>query len=470
MRIFTLIMAFSLFATANSYASDQNIELLDSNLIAKLHLADVAKDGQMVGAYVVSFRPQKGQSINKVTFLLNPGLEFIKADAGRKRLAATSKLTAVTGMDLLELNTVDIDLGKTLIGTDRIDIAIHYRGFLEELSWTGLAGVKETLNPDFTMLRAQGFAYPVFAEANLSSIKSAWAKKGFLQFANITLPGANEIIGSLGVAEKTLVDEKTKVSLKSNRPTSLMALAIAPYQSLSSGPVTASFLKSSEAGPVQLLGLVSTQVATLERLLGAPTSGNTLNIINVPEGYGSSAATGAIFVETGFFEAPSLTPQIKKAIGDLWKSSNAGKAGNWSNGLDRVTDLLISRPDMLAEFQMVLLSTNKQLFASNKRLSKTALEDYVIEGLYAEVDEVSALAFTALHDILGHDRFFAMVRGLRAELNNGYADMATVAEFLQKNLKNKKARKFAKNWFSGKKAGKEINKADSFSRLVKAYK
>jgi len=470
MRIFILAILFTLFTAPYSHANDQNLELLDSNLIAKLHLADIPKDGQMVGAYVVSFRPKKGQSVNTITILLNPGLEFIKADAGRTPLAATSRVAAIQGMDMLELNVVDINLGKTLTGTNRIDIAIHYRGYLEELSWTGLTGVKETLHPDFTMLRAQSFAYPVFAQPTMSAIKKAWAGKAFLQFADVTLPGANEIVGSLNVAEKKLVGAKTKVTLKSNRTTSPMALAIAPYQNISSGPVTVSFLDGGRSGANRLLSAATAQISAMERLLGAPTSNAALNIIAVPNGYGTSAASGAIFVETGFFDAPSITPAIKKAIGDLWKSTNAGKAGNWSNGLDRVIDLLIYHPDMLAEFQMILLSTNKQLFASNKRLGKIALENYGIEGLSAEADEVSALAFTALHDILGREEFFKMVRGLRSSLNDGYVDMTTVAEFLQKNLKNKKARKFAKNWFSGKKAGKDINKAHNFLGMVKTYK
>jgi len=451
-------------------ATSSDIELLDSNLIAKLHLADVAKDGQMVGAYVVSFRPQKGRSVRKVTLLLNPGLTFIKADAGRRRLSTTSTVTPVAGMDMLELNAVEIDLGKTLTGTDRIDVAIHYRGFLEDLSWTGLTGVKETLSPNFTMLRAQGFAYPVFAEANLASIKNAWANNGFLQFADITLPGANEIVGTLSITEKTLVGEQTKVALKSNRPTSLMTLAIAPYQSLSSGPVTASFLRGGEAGATQLLGLVTAQMDSLARLLGAPTSGATLNIINVPDGYGNSAATGAIFLETSFLNTPSLTKKIKKTINDLWKSSNAGKPGNWSNGLDRLVDLTIANPDMMQEFEMMTFNTAQQLFAANKLVGKTALEDYVVEGLSTEGDDVSALAFAVLYNLLGRDEFFKTVRNLRSDLTGGYADMASVTEFLRKNLKNKKAKKFAKNWFSSNKAGKDMAKAKSFAALVKRYR
>ena len=470
MRFTSFFLLVLLLVAPNAKASNNDIELLDSNLIAKLHFADIAKDGQMVGAYVVSFRPKKGRSVNKVTVLLNPGLEFIKADAGRSRLAANSRLTLVTGMDLLELNKIEIDLGKTLTGTDRIDIAIHYRGFLEELSWTGLTGVKETLSPNFTMLRAQAFAYPVFAEANLASIKNAWANKGFLQFADITLPGANVIVGTLDITEKNLVGEQTKVALKSNRPTNLMALAIAPYQSLSSGPVTASFLHGGEAGAKQLLGLVAGQMDSLANLLGAPTSGATLNIINVPNGYGNSAATGALFLETSFLSAPSLTPKIKKTINDLWKSNNAGKSGNWSNGLDKLIDLEIANPDMMQEFQMMTFNTAEQLFGANKLIGKTALEDYVVEGLLTEGDNVSGLAFAVLYNLLGRDEFFKMVRNLRADLNSGYADMATVAEFLQKNLRNKKAKKFAKNWFSSGKAGKDMAKAASFHALVKRYK
>jgi len=470
MRFGAFFLIFFVFPPLALNAASKDIDLLDANLVAKLHLADVAKDGQMVGAYVVSFRPQKGRSVRRVTALLNPGLTFVKADAGRKRLSATSTIAPVAGLDMLELNVIEIDLGKTLTGTNRIDIALHYRGYLEELSWTGLSGVKETLSPEFTMLRAQSFAYPVFAEPNIAAIKKAWADDSFLQFADITLPGANEIVGSLTTGDKTIIEAQTKTTLKSRRPSKAMALAIGPYQTTSAGPVMVSLLSSSDISTARtLLDATATEVRATERLLGAPTSGAKLNIIEVPDGYGNSAVAGAIFRESSFFQEPAVTPDIKKAVGNLWKSNNAGKAGNWSNGLDRVTDVLISNPDMAAEHQMMLFGTGKQLFASQKNLNKTALEDYMIEGFASESDDISALAFATLHAVLGRDDFFKMVRGLRAETSAGYADMTTVAEFLQKNLRNKKARKFAKNWFSGTKAGKDMAKAKSFYDLVKRY-
>jgi len=470
MRFTGFFLLLAIFFAPAAAATNDNIQLLDANLIAKLHLADVAKDGQMVGAYVMSFRPKTGHSVNSVTVLLNPGLEFIKADAGKARLAATSAITPVAGMDMLELNAVKINLGRTLSGTKRMDIAIHFRGYLEELSWTGLDGVKEILSPEFTMLRAQAFAYPVFADADIKSIRKAWTNQRFLQFADITIPGANEIVGALSVAEKTVVGTGTKTTLKSKRPSSPMALAIGPFQSSASGPVTVSHLGDNDAGAQTTLKAAAAQVSATESLLGAPTGGARLNIIEVPAGFGNSTTAGAIFREGSFFSAPTITPDIKKAISDLWKSNNAGNAGNWSNGLDRLIDILLANPDMLPEFQMMQFETTKQLFGANKLLGKTALTDYVIEGLAAESDEISALGFMVLRDILGQDAFFKLVRGLRTSLSNGYADMETVAEFLKDNLKNKKAKKFAKNWFSSNKAGKDMAKAKSFADLVKRYR
>ena len=86
------------------------------------------------------------------------------------------------------------------------------------------------------------------------------------------------------------------------------------------------------------------------------------------------------------------------------------------------------------------------------------------------MSRASILAFLALHELLGSDDFFALVRGLRAELSVGYVDMQTVADYLDQHIKNRKARKFAENWFSKGRIGKDMAKAGSFEELVALYR
>lgn len=475
MRLPVLFLLFAMFLAPAAQSQSGAIELMNGNLIAKLHLDETPRNGQMVGAYIVSIRPNSNTPVNKVTVLLNPGLQFVKADAGRQRLTAQSSISAVQGMDTLELNVIEINLPTTLSaanrnsGKDRIDIAIHYRGYLEDLSWTGLTGVKDTLSPHFTMVRAESFAYPVFAEASIASIRKALNHKSFPQAASIEYSGAGTAVSNLTVESKNIAGNKTSADLSTENSAQLMSVAIGAFSVTSNNTVSVAYLDGNQQGAARVSNLFAAEANSLKEMLG-PVSGATIKIVEMPDGFVSNAPSELIFVNRDFMNAPTITSAHKSRIFGLWKLNKSGREGHWGGGLDAVISTAVTAPDMMSEVQMMQFSAAKQLFNANKKMGATALADYAVDGFSAQSDQVSQLAFAVLYDLLGRDDFFAFTRGLRAEFSSGYRDMEAVAAYLQKNLKNKKAKKFAKNWFSSGKAGKDMAKAKSFAELKARYK
>ena len=470
MRLLSFIAIFFGISNTALAADDSDIELLNSTLITKLHLDPTANRGQMVGAYQVSFRNTTNAPLSRVSLLLNPSLSFVKATgSGGAMLAISSDVTAVAGYELLELNVANVRLPEPLGADKRTEIVIHYKGYLTNMTYMAIDGVKETLNPDFTMIRADSFGYPVFAEPKRSSVDAAFAHKPFQQVAFIEYPGSNDIAGSLGVADKTQSGGKTKVEMKSNAATGLFAAAIAPYSHLEAGPVRVSYLTGGMASAQNFLSLAAREAARIENLLGRPSGTAELRFIELPAGYGSSPAKGAYFSESSFFDTSSIAPDIKNAILDLWKSSGGGTPGHWSNGLDAFVQIAISTPENIATFQQSNFTASQQLFSTDKRMGKTSLADYTIEGYSDQSDTVNALAYSTLYALLGPEAFFNFVKSLRVETRGQYVDAEQVADFMKRNIKDKAAKKFVKNWFSSGRAGKDMAKAKSFEDLLKRY-
>ncbi len=465
MRFAVFFVVFILFFTPTVVAQTSDIDILDANLVAKLHLDPNPRDGQIVGAYVMSFRPKGDKVIKHLSVLLNPGLQFIRAERRKRPLKATSQIAAIEGMDMLELNHVTIDLGKPLKESKRTNIIIHFRGYLEDLSWTGLVGVQETLNPDFTILRSESFAYPVFADPNIKSIKAAWATKPFIQFADITLPEPTGIVGTLEVSNKTVEDEKTNVELKNKHPTSPLALAIAPYERLKNGPISVAYLKGNKAGATRVVDLFTAKIAQLSHSLGTPKG--TLNIVELPTGYVTKTKATTLFVGSDYLADPTLSKADKNRIYALWNFNQTGRSGHWGNGIDRAVYAALSNPSGIDRFQSAQFEKVTRALSSDKYLQKTPISEMAPS---ATTDDISAFAFSVLYDLLGRDAFFDLVRSLRSDLSAGYIDLETVTDALLKTVQNKKAKKFIKNWFSGSKAGKDMAKAKNFAALIKRYK
>ncbi len=474
-RIITFI--FVIFSTGNLANANDNIELLNSTLITKLHLDASPDRAQMLAAYQVSFRNKGDAPLEKVTILLNPGLQVSKVlGAGGRKLQTRNRNAHIAGREPLRLNAVDITLASPLKHNSRREIVIHYAGSLEDLSLVGLPQSREVLHPTFTMLRAQGFAYPVFARPEMQAIEAAWHGKPFHQVAFVEVNGNQKVVGNLAFAEKTINSGKTNFELKSTQPTGPLALAIGDYDIGRNSGISTAYRGGQSAAATNIATAVQTYAHSLTRKLGAPKSDAMLTILSVPDGYGSGHSEGLIYVEDSMFDAATLTgdtdfaAKVRGAVRDMWLLNPSHSTGHWANGVDRFilasntpsTDILVFKEQLFGE---VLA-----LEAQNEKLGKTPLTDFTIEGFDAEADIINTLAFAVLHDLLGDEGFWGLTRQLRADLSAGYTDTSTVLDFLDRTLENRSAKKFVTNWFEKGRMGKDLAKAKTYAELVKRYR
>lgn len=471
MRLTLFLVFLSLLMMAPTIHAQENVQLLNSTLITKLHFDRTPHQGQMVGALQISFRNTTGAPITNISVLLNPGLNFERVVGPQNaNLRFDAALSPVEGMDSLQLNAATIRLAEPLEQKQRIEIVIHYKGFLQRLSDAGLAGVDETLDPDFTMIRAQSFGYPVFAKPTIKSIESAWHEQQFQQVAFVEYPGSNLIAGSVPVASKTIDGNKTNVELRAPGTTGLLALAVAPYDTLTDEYLSVAYTASNALAAKAFFNDAAVEVQKLAALLGKPARGANLAIAELPNGYRTGPNIGNLFVNSAFFDAPRITAPMKQAMLDMWRFNSGRINGHWANGLDTfIQTAALGEAQALNTFRNETFNSVRSMVAENPALSKTPLADFVIEGFDQNQAQYSALAFALLYEIVGHDIFFETMKSLRTHLAGSYADMASVGDYLGRSLKNKQAGKFVKNWFLNGRSGKDLAKVDSFAKLVERY-
>lgn len=495
-----LVISLLVLIATKTVWTDDRAELLNATLVARFHFAEQATDGQMVGAYQVSFRNTTEKPLTAVSILLNPGLRVDQVQGpGGARLQHTSRTATIVGLSPLELNAIDVRLPKPLTDkVGRFEIVIHYRGFLEDLSVAGLRGVKETLHPDFTMIRAQSFGYPVFASPEKASIIKAWNHKPFHQVAFLDIPGSNSVIGSLNVSQKTTKGAYTKFEMKSDNPTNLTMLAIAPFRI----ETHEAWKKATITDNNKQLEKTSRWVEALTKrftdALGPAPIGQKIKLIEVPAGYNFywPRSKGILFsgpsqnnpepptpVTIGGWEKilEGVANRVKGQMQDdrrylmdarrkvfsIWLTNQSGRDGHWGNGLDSaLTNALLGN---IPSGNKLMFARASQLLEEKPLFAKVPIADLASESQDKEADIFSGLAFTVLNELLGEDHFFTLVRGLREELSAGYADMQSVAEYLDTNLRHRGAQKFAANWFRKGRIGKDMKKADSFDELVALY-
>ena len=449
-------------------SANEHTDLLNATLITKLHLDRSEARAQMLGAYQVSFRNTGDAPLSSVTVLLNPGLKVMKVQGpGGRALRFNARAAAVAGPAGLSLLAAEITLAEAVQPNGRHEIVIHYSGKLEDLSLMGLKEAREILHPDFTMLRAEGFAYPVFAHPDMASIGAAWGHKPFLQVAFVEVNGEQKVVGNLMVAEKTLNGSKVNFELKSAQPVGPLTLAVGDYESLRAGNLVVAYRAGQRSEADAVMERMSSEMARLAAHYGTPRSGAELTVASVRDGYGSSMGPGLVLVPDSQFGAGL---SLGTALTDMWMLNPAKVQGHWATATDTFIRAHAADSGSLAALKQHAFDDALALVNRNAAAGKTALVDFAAEGLRTESDVMTTLAFALLHDILGDEAFWTLIRGMRTELSSGYTDLATVADYLDRTLKAKAAKKLVQNWYEKGRAGKDIAKAGSYAGLVKLYR
>lgn len=466
MRQFFIILSVLLISlSSTSVKATEYLQMLNSYVSMKLHLS--AGSGQMVGAAWIRVRNNSAASLTEIPYILNPGLQTTQVmGGGNTPLQHSSAITPISGYEFLEATAGTIKLANAVQPDKEAEVIIHYRGSLSDLSWTGLNHVKETLTSDFTIIRADSFAYPVLAEPNKAALVAAISQPAYYQTATVELGSGYKIAGNLHVGEQNTKGANIAFDLKHALPTAPMTLPIARYETQPHGPLNISYLPGSQTAAAALVSELSPEIDRLRTLLGAPSS-SQLNITMVPDGYGHLNTTGLVMMEENSFS--SDTVRSSGALLTLWGIGGKQKSGHWRNSLNQIISLAATEADTSAH-AAALFTNMKTLLSSNKKLGKTAFAKFTENNWHQEAETQSGLILAGLYDIMGADAFFALVREIRSELRGNYADNAVFADFILDTVKHKQAKKFAKNWLRSKKAGKDMNKANSFEELIKRYK
>ena len=466
MRLLSLIVAASLTLFGTEAKAAEYLKILNSYVSVKLHLDH--SNGQMVGAAWIRVRNNTAGPLSQVPFVLNPGLVVSGVTgSGRVRLRETSTKTAIEGYEYLELTAGVITLASPVAAGGETEVIIQYGGSIDDLSWTALSHAAETLNPDFTMLRADSFAYPVLAAPTKSAITAAQTQPAYYQTATIVVDAAYSVAGNLYTDEIKPAGDKQSWDLKNDDPTAPMTLPIAPYITVTTGPVSIHSFSGESAAADAMLSAVAPKVTRLQKLLGAP-NGTHLNISMVPDGYGSKGTTGLIMLEQNTFTPTAFQKLGGKALPALWGVKTGYAPGSWKNSFGSFLTVATNNSD-LAAFNNAQFTAVQAALASNPTAGKKALKDFNKNGWHTEAEALATFVLAGMRTLMGEDAFFAFARTMRTELRGGIADNAAFADFLAKKTPHKKARKFAKNWLKGKKAAKDMKKATNFSGVMARY-
>ncbi|ACS34089.1 gluzincin family metallopeptidase [Thermococcus gammatolerans] len=225
------------------------------------------------------------------TFLLNRGLSVNSASA-----PFSQRVEGFNGLEAYEASVVRLELPLE-------EVELTYSGRLESYE-SVLPYLKDSINPEYTLLRTDSLFYPIPSEPDFESLIKSVVGSEF--DAEITVEGIPEgLVVAFGgeIKENRLRIEGTK----------RLDIAVAPFKVIEKEPFRLFIL--SEEGIERTLDLLGKAHEFYSTILGSRVEKFT--VIETPENYGGQAGKGYALVSGSSLRA-EIPANLYHELAHLW--------------------------------------------------------------------------------------------------------------------------------------------------------
>jgi hypothetical protein len=361
----------------------------------------------------ISLRNVGAAHLNEIPLLFNRLLKPSAIEVAGQARPFQHELRGLEGNESLQINYVRVSLAQPLEPGAELEIFVRYGGQLMGYPESGSLYVRETLDPDFTILRSETYCYPRITRP--TDEHAGWAARhdAFDQTLRVTVPvGHVAVNGGRSHGEQRKGNNIT-YTFASHEPDSAIQIPIAPYRSIETGGHRIFHFEKSEQGARRLAGQLDKAMVLLRSWFGPPPTKRGLTIAEIPEFFGSQA--GALIIQTtGAFNDPEKFPELYHELTHIWNPPDVDdKPSRWNEGLATLLQAMVearlSEQSHLDEYLGGIFVRLKKSFASDESLRGVAMKDYGEMDMTGFSYRTGALFFGLLREVVGEDEFLAFL-------------------------------------------------------------
>ena len=360
-------------------------------------------------------RNVSSEPLEEISLLLHRLMKVAELAANGRPATFRQTLEAIEDWESYQVRYISVKLEQPLAPGGQVTLRVRYAGQLEGYSEAGMLYVRETLDPDFTILRSETFCYPQLARPQRDAVQLARRTDTFDQTLEVTVPVGHVVVnaGKLTAMEES---EGTRTySFSSREPDSVFLIPIAPYRLITAGENRIFHFEASSDGAKKLAGHLDKAVALFTSWFGPTAMDHGLTIAEIPEFFGSQS--GALIIQTsGAFTDPERHGEFYHELSHLWNAPDVDpKPSRWNEGLAMYLQGLVEEKlksgESLGRQLSETFSRLQKSLSEDEELCRVALIDYGKEGDTSYSYRTGALFFGILHDHVGEDALLEFLGG-----------------------------------------------------------
>ena len=386
-----------------------------AGLIPQHYHLDIAIDfseSKLKGTAELSLKNNTDTLMTHVQFLLYR-LMKVSNVINNNRVILPFKQQVVQFEDFPELQVNSVVIACDIKPGQVKKIQLSYSGYLLGYAETGMLYLRDKIDPEFTLLRNDAFAYPILAYPSMSFIRKNASIIKFTYDLFCTVPDSIVVanggnLKSIAVKEPHLL----QYHFASKKPNWRIDIAMAAYKTIKVPGLNIYYFKDSlHAARVAMQGTNTLNLFT--SWWGVRKDSTSLTIIQTGKGTGGQADETTILLPEEAFGQENSYTYLYHELSHLWNTDiqeESGLSPRFEEGLATFCQYLVQQRNgkdsgLLSRTTNYFLRQMKTDLISTFELKSTPMIEYGNKQLTNYSYRLGMIMFAILYDWLGESTF-----------------------------------------------------------------
>ena len=355
-------------------------------------------------------------------------------DGNGQAMDFTQRVETFADWDKMQVNYVEIHPSKPLAPAAETTVVVDWSGYLFGYTESDMLYVRETIDPEYTLLRPDAYAFPWIGYPH-SGVNRSAGLPNFDHRIQVTVPEPIVAASNGRLADVEREDGRVTYTFTSIRPSWRMDVAVAPFEIVEEGGVRVHYLPGDRDGAETILLGFTRAVGTFTEWFGPLPTFEGFNIIELPPDYGSQTDVTCILQTADAFRDTESLNQLYHEASHLWNVKLSDlPSPRWEEGLASFLEHLLvdlyGGDVTLGDVERVASRIRERLsdrFTANPRLAEIPMIDYGREEMTDLSYSVGMLMFAVLYHLVGPEEFNQVIGGF---FRQHHVDGASTEQFV----------------------------------------
>jgi hypothetical protein len=416
------------------------------------------------------------QAVSELPFLLYRLLDVrdVLSENG-KPLAFSQSVVKFEDEPTLQANAIKVTLPASLLPGASTRLTVRYAGAVLGYAEV-MAYVRDRIDEQYSLLRQDSYAYPVLARPSFSSAFAA-GEHTFTYQIETTVPKGYVTACGGDSLQQHESGSSVFFDCFSRQANSRMDIAVAPFKVFddSRASLRVYALPEDESAAANILAEMKRVISFYQTSFGEiGISGYAA--IEIPDGWGSQAATGYFLQSAAAFRDPKKISELYHEIGHRWNAKAAPELQRcrWFDEAfaSYFAALAVRQFQGDAAFQEQMEHARSRFLsdaAKDPRVASTPIIEYgrieIGENSYTK----GAWSLYVLHELIGTPEFNKTVSTVVHDFQDkpaNFSDFVRIAE----QVSGRSLQKYAQEWLYGTESSQLLSGKQPIGVIVARYR